>query len=188
MALSDDDLDPTNPDGADQDGPNLTGTVLPGLPLPEPGDDELEGQGMDDEGGVQLAVFDGEDGDPFDDALAHDVPLDIVLGTDQDEPTVIGDDALGAGDDGGHDGVDIAEGGSLIDSGDEPADHALALSGDEQLGIDPIPPDLDDGGAEGVDDPAGESVDTDLPPLDGEAEDDDSAELDVALPMTPSAD
>ena len=111
---------------------------------------------------------------------ADDVPLDIEIHTEAVEPTVVGDDAVGIDDGAGEDDVAIHEDGaaSMIDEGRGHAEEGgVDFIGDDELGIDPIPTEVDDGGHEGLDDPAGERVEErEFPPLDGAEDDDESDE------------
>jgi len=156
------------------------------LELPDlaTGDDE---HGLVDDNAMQelKLVNDGHD-DPFDDSYADDVALEFDLATEQEEPTMIGDDAVGLDRAGSDDSVSFAEGGvSMIDEGRGHAEEGLDTHGDEELGIDPIPREVDDGGAEGLDDPAGSQVDEqDFPPLDGDDHDDDD-EIDIGIELVP---
>ena len=156
------------------------------LNLPSLEADE-DGEGVTDQSftALQLAVFDDE-GDAFDDAYADDLPLDIRIETDHVEPSVIGDDAVGMQAPAMEEGLAFAESAvSLIDEGRGHAEEGLDEHGDEELGIDPIPREIDDGGMEGLADPTGDRVDTDeFPPLDGE-EDDDDDEIDVGIEIAP---
>ena len=160
------------------------------LELPELGDrGESDEEGMENEGdaGVDIAVVD-DGGDPFDDSYADDIPLDVQIQTLHEEPSAIGDDAVGLGkalgDDGG---IQIEDAGvSMIDEGRGHAEEGLDFVGDDELGIDPIPTEMDDGGVEGLDDEGGEPVDADdFPPLDGADDDDDAEELDLGLDLAP---
>lgn len=160
---------------------------LPDMGVLDP--DELDG--VEDDVPVDVRLVD-DGGDPFDDSYADDVPLDVEIQTDQTEETAIGDVALGldaALDEaaGGDDGVRIEEGGeSMLDEGRGHAEEGIDFGGDDELGIDPIPTEVDDGGVEGLEDPAGEQIDADdFPPLDGNEDDDDEAELELGLDLEP---
>lgn len=165
------------------------------LGLPDMGEidgDDLEG--VEDDVAVDVRLMD-DGGDPFDDSYADDVPLDVEIQTDHHEESAIGDVTLGLDgslDDSleeaaGDDGVSIEEGGeSMLDEGRGHAEEGLDFGGDDELGIDPIPTEVDDGGVEGLEDPAGEQVDADeFPPLDGNEDDDDEAELELGLDLEP---
>jgi hypothetical protein len=164
---------------------------LPELDLPVLGDTDAEDvEGVEDEAPIDIRIVDdGED--PFDDSYADDVPIDVEIQTDQNEPSALGEIALGiettneAHDD---DGIRIEEGEggeSMIDEGRGHAEEGLDFVGDDELGIDPIPTEVNDGGLEGLDDPGGEEIDEgDFPPLDGN-EDDDEEELDLGLELEP---
>jgi hypothetical protein len=157
------------------------------LDLPALGDDD-DRDGMVDEGPQVLVEMADDGAEPLDDAVAGDLPLDVEIQTGVEEPTVVGDDADGldaAGDDDSELGED---GDSLLDdnlfatqASDAVIDEAddLGLPGEEPA---PVTRGTDDGGAEGVDDPAGEHID-DLPPLDGDERDDAAEELDLGLEM-----
>ncbi len=136
----------------------------PALDLPALGED-------DDEDGVgdgDVDIAEPEDGgDPFDDAPADDVPLDPLITTAAEEPSALGDDAAGLDGVPAADGIQLDEGGpSLIG-----ADADGPERDDDDLGLDG-PSEDDDGGAEGVVDPADERVD-ELPPLDGHEDEND---------------
>ena len=64
------------------------------------------------------------------------------------------------------------------------AEEGLEMDGDDELGIDPIPREVDDGGLEGLDDPDEERVETNFPPLDGDEDDDEGAELDLGIEIS----
>jgi hypothetical protein len=154
------------------------------LTLPALEADE-EGEGVGDAAPLELELVDSGN-DPFDDSNADDLPIEIQLATDQDLPTAVGDDAVGVERSSGDDGVRIDESAaSLIDEGRGHAEEGLVAHGDDELGIDPIPREIDDGGAEGLDDPAGSHVDpAEFPPMDGD-EDDDDDEIDVGIEIAP---
>ena len=136
------------------------------LDLPSLGDDDGVDDGMDDAGDLEVEAAEDE-GDPFDDAVADDIPLDPMITTTAEEPTAVGDDAVGLDHLPAADGINLEEGGhSLIGSDDDGPER----DGDEDLGVDGDAGE-DDGGAEGVIDPADERVD-ELPPLDGQENDD----------------
>lgn len=143
--------------------------------------DETVGIGDEDD---ELLVLEDDD-DPFDDVCAVDLPLDLVLSTTAEEGSAIGDESLGI-EEGTNDEVGIDEGSeSLLDDGRP--DDAMGVELDEELGLDPLPGDLDDGGVEGLDDAAGERVDEfAFPPLDGDENDDE--ELDVGIHIEPQLD
>lgn len=157
------------------------------LGLPDLGDTSAEDvDGVENDAPIDVRIMD--DGlDPFDDSYADDVPIDVEIQTDHVEPTAIGDVALGMLDVSGDDGIHIDEDGeSMIDEGRGHAEEGLDFGGDDSLGIDPIPTELDDGGIEGLEDPDGEQVDTeDFPPLDGEDADDDAEELYLGIDLDP---
>jgi hypothetical protein len=154
---------------------------LAGLDLPDLGEPE-EGDGLDDHEGLELSIVDDDADNPFDDEVADDLPLDIELSTTETEPSAIGDDTTGLNDQATSDGVAIDEGtASLLDEGDQP----MTFEGDDELGIDPIPAEVDDGGLEGLDDHGQDVVDeADFPPLDGDEEDGD-AEIDIGIVIGP---
>lgn len=145
-----------------------------------------EVDGVEDNIPVELKIFD-DGGDPFDDSYADDVPIDVEIQTDQEQESAIGEITLGIDDHAGDDGVRIEEGGeSMIDEGRGHAEEGLDFIGDDELGIDPIPTEVDDGGAEGLEDHAGEQIDeSEFPPLDGQEDDDDEEELDLGLDLDP---
>lgn len=157
---------------------------LPPLDLPAQADPSADGSGVGDDVAVQLSVPDVGD-DPFDDAVADDLPIDVVLSTTEGEPSAIGDDATGLDGASTSEGVHVHETeGSLIDPGDDP--DSLDFEGDDSLGIDPIPREVDDGGLEGVDDPGSDRIEDDaFPPLDGDEEDNDATEIDLGIDIEP---
>jgi hypothetical protein len=148
----------------------------PALHLPALGDEDDE-DGVGD-GDVEIDEP-AEGGDPFDDAPAEHVPLDALITTAAEEPTALGDDAAGL------EGVAVAEGIQLDEGGPSliGADAEGLDGDDEDLGVDGAS-ESDDGGAEGVVDPADEKVD-ELPPMDGasdEHDDGDEHEHDLRIP------
>jgi hypothetical protein len=156
----------------------------------EIGDDAL---GLDDPGGVELSkqLLEGAGDDPFDDAVADDLPIDVQIDTDDDVPTIVGDDAKGLQDEDigqelalTEDDADTAA--SFLDDQGR-AEEGLEMEGDDELGIDPIPREVDDGGLEGLDDPAEERVDVDFPPLDGDDDEDEEEEMDLGIEIGPPA-
>ncbi len=157
------------------------------LGLPTLGDIQpTELDGVEGELPIDVSIVD-DGGDPFDDSYADDVPIDVDIQTDHVEPTAIGDVALGIDGASGDDGIRIEEGGeSMIDEGRGHAEEGLDFVGDDELGIDPIPTEVDDGGAEGLDNPGDEEVDDEeFPPLDGDANDDEAEELNLGLELEP---
>lgn len=160
---------------------------LPAVEEPEEGGGE-DLLGLDDPGDVELSeqlLKKRDDEDPFDDAVADDIPIDMQIDTDDDVPPIVGDDAKGLHDeDVGHElEIDDDEVESFLDDKGR-AEEGLDMDGDDELGIDPIPREVDDGGLEGLDDPAEQQVDHDFPPLDGE-EDDDEEEIDLGIDIAP---
>jgi hypothetical protein len=139
------------------------------LDLPELGDDELADEGVEDDPADDIEEGEPQ-GDPFDDAVAHDLPLDTLITTAAEEPSALGDDATGLEHLPVADGVMVdEEDRSLIGDDHEgperDSDDDWALDGEERAD--------DDGGAEGVQDPMAEHVEP-LPPLDGTLDEDDS--------------
>jgi len=128
-----------------------------------------------------LLLSDQEDAS-FKDVYASDVPVDIYLSITEQEPTAIGDDATGLNDRLASDGVAIDENAaSLLDGDDQP----MTFEGDDELGIDPIPAEVDDGGLEGLDDQGEAVVDaTAFPPLDGD-EQETEADIDIGYDIAP---
>ncbi len=155
------------------------------LDLPDLGDldaDEVDGVEEDVPVDVRLPA---DGADPFDDSYADDVPIDVEIQTELDEESALGDASLGI-EDGGDDDVHLDEDGeSLIDEGRGHAEEGLDFGGDDQLGLDPIPTEgEDDGGLEGLEDPAGERVEADeFPPLDGTDDDDAEDELELGIDL-----
>lgn len=157
------------------------------LGLPSLGDTDTEElDGVENDVPIDVSIVD-DGGDPYDDSYADDVPLDVEIQTDHQEPTVIGDVALGVEGVQADVGIDIEEGGvSMIDEGRGHAEEGLDFAGDDELGIDPIPTEVDDGGVDGLDDPQELHIEeADFPPLDGEEEDDDCEELDLGIELEP---
>ncbi len=154
---------------------------LADLDLPDLGEAE-EGDGLDDQDALTLQLSEDDQDDPFDDEVANDVPIDIELGTLERQPSTLGDDATGLDEHLTSDGVDIDEGaGSLLDGEDQP----MTFEGDDQLGIDPIPEEVDDGGEDGLDDQGQDVIDeTDFPPLDGDDQEADG-EIDIGFEIAP---
>ncbi len=152
------------------------------LHLPELGAGE-EGDGVEDEAEIDVAVLADDDGDPFDDRVADDLPVEVEIATLNDGTSAIGDDAEGVEAATDH-GVSFDEGdSSLIDDGRGHAEEGVEQHGDDELGIDPIPREIDDGGYEGLEDAGGEAIDSDdFPPLDGHEGDDDE-EIDVGIEL-----
>jgi hypothetical protein len=155
------------------------------LDLPPLGEEDADDeQPVDD--GVQLPDVVEDGGDPLDDSYADDVPLDVEIATDTVEPTAVGDDADGIeGTVADHDDVQLDEEvTSMIDEGRGHAEEGLEFGGDDELGLDPIPTELDDGGLEGIEEAEGQLADGDeLPPLDGADDDDEGEELDLGIDM-----
>lgn len=151
--------------------------ALDALPLPDLGAEEDEGEGLEDPPIDELASHEA-DPDPFDDRPFDDLPLDVAIDLSDGEPSALDDEELGVGSD-GETGVAIDDrDASLLDDRGH-AEEGLDLAVDEELGIDPIPREADDGGLEGLEDPSADAVDDAFPPLDGAADDDE--ELDVGL-------
>ena len=158
---------------------------VPDLPTLDDGDVDGDSLGLDDPEEVQLTELHHSD-DPFDDAVADDLPIDVEIDTDSVEPSAIGDDAQGLQqeDVGQELEVDEEEAASFVDDKGR-AEEGLEMDGDDALGIDPIPrSEEDDGGLEGLDDPDEERVDADFPPLDGDEDDDDAAEIDLGIEIS----
>jgi hypothetical protein len=103
------------------------------------------------------------------------LPLDTLLGTLAEEPSVLGDEEDGLLSGTGDDGLGVGdEDPSFLGVDEGPsADGETDLEDDIALGPE-------DGGAEGVDDPDGEAVD-ELPPLDGQDDGDDDDTPDEAF-------
>lgn len=159
------------------------------LALPSLGAEADEGEGLDDEEaleGIGLAQAPSLGDDPFEDGYADDLPLDIEIAVADGEPSALGDDAKGLDDD--HDAVAVDEGGeSFVDRGGS-AEEGLEFGGNDELGLDPIPTEEDDGGLEGLEDPGAHMVDDDVfPPLGGESDDDDET-IDVGIELELDAD
>jgi len=122
-----------------------------------------------------------EEGDLLDDRVADDLPVEIDIDTDEQEPTALDDDSTGL------DGVDSGSG-IVVDEGeasmlDPDVERDGLAAEDNQLGIDLAPCELDDGGHEGLDDPTNSHVDTGaFPPLDGDDDDENDAdEIDIGF-------
>lgn len=173
-------------------GTDVGDLTLPEMELPEAGSDD-EGEGPEEEAPIDISLTTTE-GDPFDDRAADDLPLESEIDLTE-EPTVVGDDDDGlAAHDGEDDGLAAHDGehglglgdqdGSLLDHGGH-AEEGLEVSSDEELGIDPVPGETDDGGVEGLDEPGEADVDDDFPPLDGAADDDDEVDVGIELPLDP---
>jgi hypothetical protein len=166
------------------------------LPIAEPGGDlalpdleqDIEGEGVDDPA-LELDIAHGGD-DPFDDSYADDLPIEFQLVTDRVEPSVVGDDATGV-ERGADDGIAIDDDdASLLDVDRGHPDEGLEGDGDEDLGVDPVPREVDDGGLEGLDDGIGEPIDVgEFPPMDGDEDDDEEIDvgIDIAPPRDPDA-
>lgn len=157
---------------------------IPDLPALDDAGDDGDALGLNDPDAVQLTEL-SESDDPFDDAVADDLPIDVEIDTDSVEPSAIGDDASGLHDeDIGHElELDDTESASFLDDQGR-AEEGLEMEGDDELGIDPIPREVDDGGLEGLDDPDEERVEADFPPLDGDADDDDDTEIDLGIEIS----
>lgn len=157
---------------------------VPDLPTLDDGDVDGDSLGLDDPDAVQLAELSQSD-DPFDDSVAHDLPIDVEIDTDSVEPSAIGDDANGLHDEdiGQELELDGDDEASFLDDRGR-AEEGLEMDGDDELGIDPIPREVDDGGLEGLDDPDEERVETNFPPLDGDEDDDEGAELDLGIEIS----
>ncbi|MBW2454472.1 MAG: hypothetical protein JRI68_08175 [Deltaproteobacteria bacterium] len=154
---------------------------LADLDLPDLGEPE-EGEGLDDQDDLNLQLSEDDQDDPFDDEVASDVPIDVELATTERQPSALGDDATGLDDRPTSDGLDIDEGAaSLLDGDDQP----MTFEGDDELGIDPIPEEVDDGGQEGLDDHGEDVIDeAGFPPLDGD-EDGPDGEIDIGYEIGP---
>ena len=152
------------------------------LHLPELGAGE-EGDGVEDAPPIDVTEFADENDDPFDDRVADDLPLEVEIATLNDGSSAIGDDAEGVEAATDHEvSFEEAES-SLIDDGRGHAEEGVEQHGDDELGIDPIPREIDDGGYEGLEDAGGDAVDSDdFPPLDGHESDDDE-EIDVGIEL-----
>jgi hypothetical protein len=148
------------------------------LDLPALGDTDDGVDGIEHDLVVRIATF--EDGDdPFDDAVADDLSINVTLTSTENEPSALGDDNLGLVVAETNEVAFAETDASLLDEGDD--GRELDFHGDDNLGIDPIPHEVDDGGVEGLDDPLDEPVDVaGFPPMDG-AEDDDRDELDLGI-------
>ncbi|RLB62621.1 MAG: hypothetical protein DRI90_08690 [Deltaproteobacteria bacterium] len=156
---------------------------LEDLDLPALGEaDEGEGVSDDDDDDLGLRLTDDGQDDPFDDEVAGDVPLEIVLSTTEHESSAIDDDAAGLDDQPSSEGVVIDErSASLLDGDDQP----MTFEGDDELGIDPIPTEVDDGGLEGLADQDEEATDAPtFPPLDGDEQEPDE-EMDIGYEIGP---
>ena len=154
------------------------------LDLPALGEEDDDDLPLED--GVQLPEMADDGGDSLDDSYADDIPLDVEISTDVVEPTAVGDDASGIeGTVADQDDVQIdEESASMIDEGRGHAEEGLEFGGDEELGLDPIPTEVDDGGLEGIEEAPGQVADDDeLPPLDGADDDDEGEELDLGIDM-----
>ena len=157
----------------------------PDLPTLDDGGADGDALGLDDPDAVQLTELRQSD-DPFDDAVADDLPIDVEIVTDSVEPSAIDDDAKGLHDEdiGQELELDEDESASFLDDRGR-AEEGLEMEGDDELGIDPIPREVDDGGLEGLEDPDEERVEVDFPPLDGDEDDDDEAEIDLGIEIAP---
>ena len=155
------------------------------LSLPDLGDQSDFGIGVGDSFDDLNLEVSAVSGDPFDDEVASDVAIEIKLATIEEGGSAIGDDTVGVVADADDSNSIIPDSGipessaSLI--GDDVAgiDSEHQFLGDETLGSDPFPREVDDGGLEGLDDPAGAHVDASLfPPLDRDEDGDRELELD----------
>jgi hypothetical protein len=153
------------------------------LPPVEEADEQVGVEGDDE----NEALVSETDEDPFDDACADDLPLDYTLSTTAEEGSAVGDDRVGIEEGGPEDALAFQDGSeSLLDDGRP--DEAMGVESDDDLGLDRLPGDLDDGGLEGLDDAAGERVDElAFPPLDG-AEDDNEDEIDLGIDISQGTD
>jgi hypothetical protein len=154
------------------------------IDLPDLGEEGEDREGLEDAPFPDLSVRD-DGGDPFDDAPAADVPLEIVIASTDHEPSALGDDSLGLDDTAAPEAPGFDEqSGSLLDDDDGGGSDDEA---DEVLGIDPIPEEADDGGLEGLNDAADDAAVVDLPPLDGDQHDEveDDLDLGIALDLPP---
>lgn len=150
------------------------------LPAHEIDDNDAVGIG-EGEGPVGIALP-KDIGDPFDDSVASDLPLDMELDTEAVEPTVVGDDADGL------DAVPMSIGIDLEEHSESLLDPDLERDGfaeeDVRFGIDSVPPEVDDGGLEGIDDPGAEQIDTGaFPELVSDADDDDDLDVGIELEL-----
>ncbi len=154
---------------------------LEDLDLPELGEVD-DGEGVEDHDDVDVRLMDDGQDDPFDDEVATDIPVEIELSTTEHEPTAVDDDATGLDDRASSDGVAIDEGSaSLLDGDDQP----VTFEGDDELGIDPIPSEVEDGGLEGLDDRGEEGIDeAGFPPLDGDEQGTDEG-IDIGYEIGP---
>ncbi len=158
------------------------------LLLPNLGDGDDFDHGIDssdEDAHINVDIVDDHAADPFDDEVASDLPIDIVLTTTDHEPSAIGDDAKGVEGVGASDGVALEESGQSFLG---PEQQGLEFEGDESMGLDPIPLEVDDGGLEGLEDPSAERISADsFPPLDGDDSDEEAPELELNLDLsTPS--
>jgi len=145
------------------------------LPAREIDSDAVGAVGDDVPVGIALPE---DEGDPFDDSVASDLPLDVEIDTEAVEASVIGDDDTGI------DGIPLGIGIDLDESSESLLDPDLEREGlnseDMELGIDSVPHEADDGGVEGLHDPTAEQIDTGaFPELVSDEEDGD--ELDVGI-------
>lgn len=170
--------DPPPPPDDDDPGEVLN---IPALDLEL---DAEEAEGLDDDdAALRIADF-SDQGDAMDDRYADDIPLDVTIDTLEPEDSALDDDAQGLDD---REGEGVAfpsddDGESLLDDRGH-AEEGIDFEGSEELGIDPIPREEDDGGLEGLDD-MGDKIEADLfPPLD--ASEDDDEELDFEVPLAP---
>jgi len=156
------------------------------LPNLGDGDDFARGiDGSDEDAHIDVSIVDDKAADPFDDEVASDLPIDVVLTTTEHETSAIGDEEKGVEGLGTSDGVALQDGGHSFLG---PEQDGLEFEGDDSLGLDPIPREVDDGGLEGLDDPSAERVSADsFPPLDGDDSDEEAPELELNLDLsTPS--
>ncbi|MBM4357089.1 MAG: hypothetical protein FJ096_03180 [Deltaproteobacteria bacterium] len=157
---------------ADDDADDLIGE-LPDLDRPEPGDETAT---LDDDAEERLHLGDEATAEDGDDGPTDARALDADLETLADEPSVLGDERDGPVDEA--DTVEDLDGPSFVgpeELADTDEDHGIA---------DALPMGNDDGGVEGLDDPEGDELD-ELPPLDGQMDDDRddvSSETEEALP------
>ncbi|MCA9620810.1 MAG: hypothetical protein KC731_17425 [Myxococcales bacterium] len=149
-------------------------------------DDEVSEEDLEALATVELSLVE-DGGAPLDDGYAVDLPLDVEIDVLADGDSALGDERVGLDDD----APDLApesshvadddHGESFIDNHGH-ADEGLDTDGDDELGIDPIPRENDDGGLEGLEDPADTQALSELPPLDGTDHDDDG-EVDLGLEL-----
>ncbi|MEM1029952.1 MAG: hypothetical protein AAGN82_06360 [Myxococcota bacterium] len=193
------DLEPSPPD----EELHLPSLGLPDADRPhlDPGLEDEEPRGLEDDDDAALAVRGWDDRDASTDDTAEDnaaedvFPLALAEGLVADtaiSSSALGDDAEGLGqlkDDGTTVSVAATPGSFLDDHGH--AEEGMDDEASEALGIDPVPREEDDGGLEGLEDP-GARVDAALfPPLDETDDDDEDQDVnvgDIALAPLPPLD